>query len=187
MGLAETLMNGRRTTPPIMDKKELLKQFEEEFEKMRKELGFSATLDKLDAVFFLRDFILGTGYVSDELSRMIARRITDSLNSWNGYLHSLIMPNPANMVNITESKMFSDEEKEAMIPLMNAIMELMSRNTLIGLTKDKAEEGKWFDDCLGFWNKTLKKEAIKMMKKTTSLWAEKARSNKREKWHGPEA
>lgn len=187
MGLAETLMNGRRTIPLTMDKKELLKQFEEDFKKMRKELGFSATLDKLDAVFFLRDFILEVDYVSEDLSRMIARRITDSLNSWNGYLHSLIMPNPANMITLTESKMFSDEEKEAMIPLMNAIMELMSRNTLIGLTKDKAEEGKWFDDCLGFWNKTLKKEAIKMMKKTNSIWAEKVRPKKKEKRDGPEA
>lgn len=169
-----------------MDKKELLKQFEEDFKRMRKELGFSATLEQLDGVFFLRDFILGNDYVSRDLSRMIARRITDSLTSWNGFLHSLIMPNPANMVNVTESSMFSDEEKEALIPLMNAIMELVSRNTLIGLTKDKAREGEWFDDCLGFWDRRLKKEAIKMMKKTTSLWAEKARSTKREKWHGPE-
>lgn len=176
--LTEILMNSTPITPRRMDKKKLLKDFETEFEKMRKELKFSASLEQLDRVFYLRDYILSAKYLSPNFSKMITRRITDVLNTWNGYLHALIMPNPTNMVNVTESKMFSDEEKEAMIPLMNSICELLSRNNLIALTKDTAEEGKWIDDCLGFWNKILKKEATKIAKKTHSIWVEKVRSKK---------
>lgn len=170
------------TSPPVvtMDDKELLKELEVEFEKMRKDLGFSATFDELDTVFFLKEYILATGYLSDRLSRMIARRITDGLGNWNGYFHGLVMPTPTSMINVTESNMFNDDERKAMIPPMNAIMELISRNTLIGLTNDKVKEGKWFDDCLEFWNKTLKQEVTKVMKRTNSTWAEKVRSNKKE-------
>ncbi len=161
-----------------MDKKELLKEFEAEFETMRAELGFSATLDELDDVFFLRDFIMGAGFLSTKLSRMLTGRMKDTINQWNSYFHALVMPNPSNMINLTESKMFSEEEKKAMIPYMNHIIELASRNTLIGLTKNKKAEAKWFDDCLAFWNDTFKEEAIRIMKKTNSSWAMKVQEEK---------
>jgi len=35
--------------------KELLKEFEDKFELMKKELKFNSTLDEIDSIFFVRD------------------------------------------------------------------------------------------------------------------------------------
>ncbi|QQG38986.1 MAG: hypothetical protein HYS32_00790 [Candidatus Woesearchaeota archaeon] len=158
-----------------MEKNELLKQFEEEFAKVKKDLGFKASLEELDGVFFLRDFILKEGFVPTTLSRSICGRMMETYFSWTNYLHSLLMPNPGYMISMSESQMFNDHEKEEVFKIISKVMVLINRNSIIGLTKNKADEGKFIDDCLFFWNKTFKLEIEKIVKKIKDSWEEKSK------------
>lgn len=160
-----------------MNNKELIKEFEEKFGIMKKELKFKSSLEDLDKVFFLKDFILKEGYVSNSLSRMVCARIVDTYFGWTNCLHSLVIPNPSSMINITECKMFEDKEKEDITRLMTKIMAFVRKNTLIGLTHNKAEEAKFIDNALKLWNK-VSPELINIIKKVTDSWNEKTKSDK---------
>ena len=60
---------------------ELQKEFDQEFAKMKQELGFKSSFEELEKIFFLRDFIQKEGFISTSLSRMMCHRITSTFNS----------------------------------------------------------------------------------------------------------
>ena len=150
-------------------KMELLRELEEKF----KELDLRVNLEELDIIFFIKDFILTEGFVSENLSRQICSRISDTYGSWVNYLNGILVPNPSYMPIQAESKPFSSkEEREKIWELIKKAMELVSRNIMIGLTKDKEEEGKFIEEAVSFWNNKFKKELIRIMKKTNKQWKE---------------
>lgn len=148
----------------------LIKRFEEEFEVMKKDLGFKPSLDDIDNIFFLRDFILKERFVSRHLSRWMCTRIVETYMIWINYLHSLIAPNPAYLVSINESQAFTDKEREAIGRLISRIMVLIGKNTLTGITKDKISETEFIDHSVRFWNETFKPEIIHILEKVNKKW-----------------
>ncbi len=155
---------------------ELMKEFEQEFEKIKKELGFKPTLEELDKIFFLKDFISKEGYVSNRLSRQMAGRMVDLFGTWYNYLHTLVMPNPASLLNMTENEAFSDDEKQGILVLMAKCMAQVSKNTMNGLTKDKKDEAEFIDSSFEFWKKELNPKLREIIKKVKSNWIEKSES-----------
>ncbi|MFH1608131.1 MAG: hypothetical protein ABIA78_03280 [archaeon] len=153
-----------------MTNAELLKELEKKFEKMKNELGFKASLDELERIFYIKDDILKDGYVSEALSRQICHRIVDTYGSWANYLHSIIMPNPQNILNMSEAKIFSQEEKKEVTELMKNAMQISSNNSLIGLNKDKVAEAKFIDYAVEFWDSEFGPKLIKIMKKIKEEW-----------------
>ncbi|MBR9676336.1 hypothetical protein GOV05_04980 [Candidatus Woesearchaeota archaeon] len=154
----------------------VLKKLSEEFEKTRKELGFKSSLDELNQVFFIKDYIEKEGFVSQDFSRQLCSRIVDTYNQWYGYLHTLVVPNPHSMFNMTESQFFGDEEKEKIMLLMDELMNHSSKNTIIGLEKNKKEEAIFIDDSLSLWDKKIKPELLKLLKKIAKGWENKKNS-----------
>ena len=151
----------------------LLKELEEKFQEMKKELGLKISLEEIDKIFFIKDSVLNDGFVSERLSRQICSRISHTYGSWVNYLNGLLMPNPGYMPLQIESKPFSSkEEREKVWELIRKAMELMSRNSLIGLIKDKKQEAKFIEDSVNFWNKEIKDELIRIMTKTHEQWEE---------------
>ena len=153
-----------------MEQKELLDFFEKEFLKIKADLGFKAGLDEIDKIFFVKDMILKEGFVSEMLSRQICNRITETLMQWNSYVYNLIFPNPGDMILGSESKAISQEDKNELWKLMRKSMELVSRNSIIGLSKDKKIEAKFIDDSLDFWNMKFNPKVIEIVKKINSEW-----------------
>ncbi|MBI2045032.1 hypothetical protein HYT23_03165 [Candidatus Pacearchaeota archaeon] len=153
-----------------MEQHELLKNLDEKFRKAQKEFGFKANLDEMDKNFFVRDSILKEGYVSESFSRQLCRIITETLMNWNEYLHSLIMPNPQNLLNMGESKIFNQDEKREITELMKKIMEICSRNSLIMLGGSKDEEGKYIEDSIKFWKSEFKPKITKIITKINHEW-----------------
>jgi hypothetical protein len=156
-----------------MENEILIKEFEEKFEKLKKEIGFSTQLEELDKEFFIKDAVAKDKFLSQKLSRQICYRIVEAFVSWNDYLHSLIMPNPQNMLNMSESKIFSQEEKKEMMGLMKMAMEISSRNGLIGLKHDKKMEAQFIDDSFDIWSKKFKPKVTKIMEKINKEWGKK--------------
>jgi len=159
-----------------MEQEQLMKDFEEAFAKMKSELGFKASLEELDQIFFLRDFVLKEGYVSRSLSRMICGRMVETFNGWGNYLHGVVIPNPGSMVNMNEHQMFEDKEKEEIMQIMGKILRLSSQNSINGLSKDIPAQGKFVDEAVAFWNKTLKDNMIQIMKKVNKGWQENGKA-----------
>jgi len=152
---------------------ELLEDLEKNFLAMQKELKFKTNFEKIDEIFFIKDMVLKEGFVSERLSRRICHRIVETFMDWNGYLHSLVMPNPQNMLNLMESKLFNQEEKKDIMELMKKIMEISSRNSVIALKKDKHGEAKFIDDAVSFWNNTFQNKLDKIMTKINLEWSKK--------------
>jgi hypothetical protein len=154
-----------------MDKQKIITELEEKFKKIKEKLKFKANLDNLDRAFSIRDIVVKDGFVSEDLSKQIRYRIVEVYMGWNDYLHSLIMPNPQNMLNISESKVLSAEQKKEITELMKKIMEISSRNAIINFTKDNQTESKLIDDALGFWENDFKKNLLIVLKKINEEWA----------------
>lgn len=154
-----------------MDKQKIITELEEKFKKIKEKLKFKANLDDLDKAFSVRDVVIKDGFVSEDLSKQIRYRIVEVYMGWNDYLHSLIMPNPQNMLNISESKVLSSEQKKEITELMKKIMEISSRNAIINFTRDNQIESKLIDDALGFWENDFKKNLLIVLKKINEEWA----------------
>ena len=154
---------------------ELLKEFEKEFEKAKKELKFKATLEELDDIFFLKDYISKEGYISNKLSRQVCRRIVDLYLSWGQYLHGLLIPNPNSIVNMTESNAFDEEEKQEMTKLLEKLMLAANENNLISLNKDREAEKEFIDGSIALW-KEVKPKFEKITKKVNDRWEERIKA-----------
>ena len=152
----------------------LLAELDEEFNKLKQELKFKVSLNELDEIFFVKDFVQHEGFVSVQLSRQICKRITDTYNSWIGYIHGIVMPIPNSLISMTEHQLFSEEERNDLLKVMNGLTHLTSTNPLIGLKKDKLAEGKFIDNAVTFWNSDFKPKMITVLEKVNSNWKEKA-------------
>jgi len=153
-----------------MEPRQLIEEFEKEFELMRKEYKLKATLKELESVLFLRDAVLKQYYVPRPVSRMICSVIVDNLKMWANYLYSLIMPNPQSMPNISESQIFNEADKNKFAELISEVMELSSKNSINVIKKDKKAEVKFIDDSLVFWNKKFQPELVKVLDKVHKRW-----------------
>ncbi len=153
-----------------MDKKKLIQEFEESFSELKKRLKFKASLEELDDAFYIKDAIKKDGFLSEKLSRQICYRIVENFMGWNDYLHSLIMPNPQNILNMSESKIFDADERREITELMKKAMQVSSKNSVAGLMRDEKMEGEFIDKALNVWEKEFKVKLIKIMKKINKEW-----------------
>lgn len=153
-----------------MSNEEIYQELNEAFEKIKKELNFKSEFEELDKVFFLKDDALGTGFISDRYDRQICARIVNTYFSWYNHLHSVLMPNPSSIVNMTENQAFSDDEKNELNLLMNKIMAYVSTNNIIGVTKNVQAQGPFIDEGLEFWNREIKEKLEFVMKRIQDHW-----------------
>jgi hypothetical protein len=153
-----------------MEEEKLLKELERNFEKMKSNLKMKSGFEDIDKIFYIKDEVLKDSFVSEDLARQILHKIVETYMSWNEYLHSLVMPNPQNLLNISESKIFDQEERKEILELIKKAMEISSRSSLITLTRDKEAEGKLMDHSVKYWNEEFKPKLVKIMKKINEEW-----------------
>ena len=155
----------------MIDKKDLLKELEKEFEDSKKRLGFKVSFEEIDSVFMLKDSILSEGFVSTNFSRQLCSRIIDFFRDWHGYLNNLLMPNGSYYASQTEAKLFqSEEDKENIWKLIKISMRFSSMHSLIGLTKDDQMEGKFVDMAYGVWVNEFNPGLEKILKRVYDGW-----------------
>jgi hypothetical protein len=153
-----------------MEQETLLKDLEIKFNNLKKDQKIKASLEELDEIFFIKDYICKEGFVSDRLGRQICHRIVETYMGWNEFLHGLIMPDPHNLLNIGESKIFDQEYKKKIFELMKKIMENSSSSNLILLKRSRKDEGKFIDKALNEWKEIFLPEIINIMEKINNEW-----------------
>ena len=155
-----------------MENDKLMKELEEEFRSIKKELGFKSGLEEIDKIFFIRDLVLEKGFVSKDFSNQMRMRIFDVFVFWDNYLHNLIMPNPQNLFNMHEAKVFDESGKKDIIKMMSRVAHLVARNTFLRLSRNNKEESRLIDDSVRFWKQTYLPFYIKIVKKIEGHWKE---------------
>jgi len=156
-----------------MEKDKLSKQLDERFQELKKEQKIKSSMEELDEIFFIKDFISKEGFVSDRLTRQICHRIVETYMGWNEFLHGLIMPDPHNVLNMGESKLFGQEERKEIFELIKGIMERSSTSSLILLKRNKQEEPKFIDESVRYWKESFLPGIIKIMEKINKEWRAK--------------
>jgi hypothetical protein len=153
-----------------MDQDTLLVRFEEEFAKWKTKAGFKATFDELESIFFLRDYILSYRYVSPRISRVVCARMRDTFTSWAAQLTYILVPPSHSPQLVSESQLFSPEEKDKIHTLLCKINAYAQRNTLIGLSKNEQDEAAFIDDGLLLWREVVP-QLLEINTKIQNHWA----------------
>lgn len=155
----------------MLDKKELLKEFEQAFEEHKKDLGFSASLEELEEEFHLKDYVLHVGFVGEDVGAQIRSRIVEYFRDWLSYLNNLLMPNQGFMAAQTETKLFNSEEDKKMIWNLTEIgMKFSTMHSYSGLSKDKILQAKFVDDAFKAWKNEFEPGLELIMKRTYEGW-----------------
>jgi hypothetical protein len=154
--------------------KEITVEFELRFKEFKKDLGFKSSLNKIDEIFLLRDSFSEEGHIGLDMYRAVSRKIVDVYTHWANQLHGLIIPNPSSMISVTQNSMFSESDRDEMIIVLNKMLALTSRNSVIILERNKKEEAKFIDDSVKYWNKELGPLMKKVSKKIQRSWEKKA-------------
>ncbi len=150
----------------------LLKELHDAYSTLQHSLGVRASLDELDAAFYVRDAILSAGYVSPSLTQQLCARIADIFMNWNGYLHGLVMPDPHFLVQMNESKFIDSEGKKAILALIARSMVFVSKNTLFHARgTDFAEEARFIDESLAFWKNDYQPTLISILETLRARWS----------------
>ena len=153
-----------------INKKELLDELKETFQKTKKDIGFNSDFEEINNIFYLEPYILREGFVSPRFSTQLRSKIIEVYNSWLNYLHSLIMPNQTSMISMMESKTLDDKERKNVGELIKRVMIIISKNSLINLKGNKKEEAEFIDYCVNFWVKEFNPSLILIMEKIDKEW-----------------
>ena len=138
-----------------MNKKELLDELQVKFEETKEQLGFNSTFEEIESIYYIKDFVLTSGFLSERFDRMLCARIRDTLHSWISHFHSVIMPNPSSIFNMTENSAFNDDERKEIDLLMHKFMAFVSKNIVIGINNKVKEQGEFIDEGVKIWKDNL--------------------------------
>ena len=76
-------------------------------------------------------------------------------------------------MQITESKMFNENEKKEIMNLFEESMALSCGDLITRISRDKNTEAKFIDDSVKFWKKSFKPKLQEIVKKINDNWNNK--------------
>jgi len=156
-----------------MDGDKIIREAKEEFESFKKEHNLKAGYDELNKHFHVSDHLVRDGYAPGELSRNICVRASNFIMGWANYLHGLLMPNPHHLISVNESKMLSDVDKKEVTDLISSIMSHNSKELVVHLKNNPADDAKMIDEFLEVWKNDLFPRVEKIMVKINEGWNKK--------------
>jgi len=135
------------------EKAQLLDELDSSFSAWKQNVKFSASLDDLDDIFFIKDFVLSTGFVSPQINRMICSRIRDTFDSWVRTIHSWLVPTPYSIISEVENSQLTDDDREKLRNALHDFMSIITLNVVVGISKDSQKEAAFVDEGLKVWKK----------------------------------
>jgi hypothetical protein len=155
----------------MVDKKELIKEVQKEFEKVQEELGFEATFEELEDAFKIYDGVVSSEFVSTSFSRQLCARILDNYMGWHNYLNGILVPNSGFLASQTEANLFNNQEDREMIwEMIKKTMEFSTTHSLIGLTKNKELEAQFIDGTLKYWKEVFSPNLKMILLRANEAW-----------------
>jgi hypothetical protein len=158
-----------------MEQDQILDRFKKEFEQFKQQYGLTLTYEQLEKELYMTDVIWDRKYVPRDISASIRGRIVDMLNSWYGYFHGLMLPNPQSIPMHMEAQFFDDATKTQVQSLMHKTMYYMKQSSVVGLSRNKEDEAKYIQDVFGFWEQELKPKLIELLGISSSKFLEESK------------
>jgi len=155
------------------DRAELIKEFQEKFKEAKKQFDLKSDFEEIDECFFITDYILSKGFVSQDILMQMCGVIVDTFYSWNNHMHNLVIPNPQNMMQMSETKMFNEVQKKEILGIIKSSMALVRTYTLLVLNRNKKAEARFIDDSVKLWKKNYAPKILPIMKKIVDEWNKK--------------
>jgi hypothetical protein len=153
-----------------MESKEIKKELKDKFVEFKKKTDFQVTYEQLNDCFGLEGHFIEDGYVDFNFERQLTRKVLDSVFGWVSSFHSIIMPNPQDLINMTEAKNFTQEDKQRLFTIMAKIIKIGREITLGNLNYDLNALAKFLDNIYEFWMNELKPTAIWFEEKCRDAW-----------------
>ena len=147
-------------------------ELEKAYASLKKELKLKVTLEELDSIFLIEDYVAKEGFVSNRLERQIVRRIVDVLSSWINYLHGLLMSNPNSLISMQESSILTDADKEKITKTIDRLMIFSTEYNIIAVKDDKKRSAAFIDDSVASWNKDISPVVLDFMQRSNAMWKE---------------
>jgi len=155
----------------MAEKEELLKNLEESFDNLQKDLKFNASFEELNKSFLIRDFILEENYVAENFFVQLSSRIAAFYGEWLRYLNSLLVPSSEFLASQTEIKLFNTEEdKKHVWDLIKVGMKFANMRVLLTLQEDKKIQSEFIDESLKAWNEIFKPGVSSLVKRAYAAW-----------------
>lgn len=156
-----------------MEKEKLLQELKKEFDMTKSRLKFKTTFEEINSISYLEDFILSTGYVSNQFSRQLINRILETPYGWLSELHNWFLPSPNNLITVTEGKTVTAEEKKEISGMIDKIMYFVRKNKRIAFEGlKKGEEGALIDEIADFNKNEFVPFMLRYNLKFEKVWKE---------------
>jgi hypothetical protein len=145
----------------------------------QKELELIPTYEEIDYVFFITDSFKHERFVSDRVLFTISRRIIDTYQSWNGYIHRLLVPNPGHLPEPQESQTLTEEKRKQLQTLLRQIMSITSKNALTIL--ELTEPVEVINEGVRFWNEDFVPTMQPIIGDIVTMWNKNPEETKKPK------
>ncbi len=109
--------------------------------------------------------------------RFVRRRINDRFAAVAGFLQGLLHPNTGSLINIQESKFFSDADRKIILNLLKEFMQLERTSFALDLTWNEKEEAEFIKNAHKKWLESKKQLEI-FAEKLRTGWKEESNYSK---------
>jgi len=136
----------------------------------QKKLNIKTSFESLDDNFYISDIVAKNNYISTKIIRFINSRIYETYSSWGNFCHRLLMPNPASILDVRESKSITIEDRGALQLILNKIMYFSTLTAMIELKKDPIQEAQLLDEAFEYYINELKPKILPILEKINISW-----------------
>jgi hypothetical protein len=154
-------------------------QAKEKYAQAQETFSLQPSYDQIDSIFFITDSLQHENFVSEKILFTISRRMIDTFQSWNGYIHRLLVPNPGHLPEPQESQTLSEDKREVLQRLLQQIMYISGSNTL-ALLKSK-EPAEVINESYRFWVEDFVPAMEPIVQDITIMWKNKDQEKKETK------
>ena len=146
--------------------------FVNEYLKARGVYAVLPTLEELDGEWDVVEVVSRSKLFPRNVVRYTRYHIMEGINSWAGYLHNFILPNPQNAAAMEEYNYLSEKEKHEIIDTLNWIMYRNREMNLLQLNESDELTAAFISETFKEWQQR-KKHIKSILEKNTGAWIAK--------------
>ena len=120
----------------LQESQEAAAHFTKEYADFKKTYPGLPTLEQLDGQLDILEYAGREKVFPRNALRLVRWQLMNGINSWMGYLHNFILPNPQSAASMEEYDHFTDAEKQEMIKILNWSMYRNREMNLLQLNEE---------------------------------------------------
>jgi hypothetical protein len=111
-------------------------------------------LEQFESLFGYKDAVQEKGFIPNKPHRFLRARVVDTLQDHVQFLHSLLMPNPKNLLANSQSNALSEDEQSLVSDLIDEYAAVVTRSRQVSLAGGTEDEKAFLDDAIATYKRT---------------------------------